>query len=279
MQKQRYEAGILQQRLRRQVGRAIDDYAMIADGDKVMVCVSGGKDSHGLLDILCRLQRAAPLRFDLIAVLMDQGQPGFCADAVRAHFESLPVSYRIERQDTYRIVKRVIPEGKTTCGLCSRLRRGVLYRVAGEVGATKIALGHHADDIMETLLLNLFYGGSLKAMPPRLTSADGRHTVIRPLAYCREKDLAAYARNLDFPIIPCNLCGSSGGGARRQVKQLLAEWERKYPGRVNSIFSALTTVVPSHLLDRALFDFTQAAPPAAASDLPVENGEHHVVLG
>lgn len=258
LRKQRHEAGILQQRLRRQVGQAIDDYSMIGEGDRVMVCTSGGKDSHALLDILCRLRQSAPVHFDVFAVLMDQGQPGFCAAEVEAHFQSMGVEYRIVRQDTYAIVKRVIPEGKTTCGLCSRLRRGVLYRIADEEGADKIALGHHADDIMETLFLNLFHAGALKAMPPRLTSDDGRHTVIRPLAYCRERDLAAYAKNLDFPIIPCNLCGSTGGGARRQVKQLLNAWEREHPGRINSIFSALANVAPSHLLDRALFDFACA---------------------
>lgn len=278
--KQRYEAGILQQRLRRQVGRAIDDYAMVADGDRVMVCVSGGKDSLGLLDILCRLQKSAPARFELVAVLMDQGQPGFSEQAVEAHFQSLGVAYRIVRQDTYSIVKRVVPEGKTTCGLCSRLRRGVLYRIADEEGADKIALGHHADDIMETLLLNLFHGGAMKAMPPRLLSDDGRHVVIRPLAYARERDLAAYAGNMGFPIIPCNLCGATGGGARRQVKQLLADWERAHPGRINSIFSALANVVPSHLMDRQLFDFARlpgATAGAGASAFTPQGEQSYVV--
>ena len=258
--KQRHEAGILQQRLRRQVGQAIQAYNMIEEGDRVMVCLSGGKDSHGLLDILHRLQQSAPIRFEIFAVLMDQGHPGFSATEVENYLQTVGIPYRIEYQDTYSIVKRVIPEGKTTCGLCSRLRRGVLYRIAAEEGADKIALGHHADDIIETLLLNLFYGGSLKAMPPRLVSDDGQHIVIRPLAYCRERDLAQYAKNLNFPIIPCNLCGSTGGGARQQTKQLLSDWENQYPGRVNSIFSALSNVVPSHLLDAELFNFTRSAP-------------------
>ena len=273
--KQRYEAGILQQRLRRQAGQAIADYAMIAEGDRVMVCVSGGKDSHGLLDILCRLRAAAPVHFTLVAVLIDQGQPGFFAGDVLRHFRALPVEYRLVRQDTYSVVKRVVPAGKTTCGLCSRLRRGVLYRIAKEERADKIALGHHADDIMETLFLNLFHGGTLKAMPPKLRSDDGRHTVIRPLAYCRERDLAAYADHRQFPIIPCNLCGAAGGGARRQTKQLLATWEREHPGRINSIFSALANVAPSHLLDRRLFDFAQPSTPAA---LFTKQGEQSYVV-
>ena len=272
--KRRYEAGVLQQRLRRQVGRAIDDYAMVAPGDRIMVCTSGGKDSHALLDILCQLRRAAPVPFDLFAVLMDQGQPGFRPAEVEAHFQAMGVEYRIVRQDTYAIVKRNIPAGKTACGLCSRLRRGVLYRIAAEEGADKIALGHHADDIMETLLLNLFYGGKLKAMPPRLRSDDDRHTVIRPLAYCRERDLAAYAAHRRFPIIPCNLCGAEGGGARRQVKQLLHHWERAHPGRINSIFSALADVVPSHLMDRTLFDFVSPPAPAPAAYAQQEGKPH-----
>ena len=259
--KQRHEAGILQQRLRRAVGSAIDDFNMIADGDRVMVCVSGGKDSHAMLDILLQLQRAAPTSFDLIAVLLDQGQPGFSSAAVEEHFRQIKAQYRIVRQNTYAVVRRVVPEGKTTCGLCSRLRRGVLYRIADEEGADKIALGHHADDVMETLFLNLFHGGVMKTMPPRLMSDDCRHTVIRPLAYCRERDLAAYAANRAFPIIPCNLCGAVGGGARQQVKQMLRRWEREYPGRIESIFAAIGNVIPSHLLDRRLFDFTAVTPP------------------
>lgn len=257
--KQRYEAGILQQRLRRQVGQAIGDYAMLTEGDRVMVCVSGGKDSHALLELLRRLQPAAPIRFELLAVLIDQGQPGFCAKDITRYFKNAGVNFRLVQENTYSIVTRVVPAGKTTCALCSRLRRGVLYRVAAEEGATKIALGHHADDIIETLFLNMFYGGALKAMPPLLRSDDGRHVVIRPLAYCRERDLAAYAAHWRFPIIPCNLCGADGGGARRQIKKLLADWERAAPGRINNIFSALANVAPSHLLDRALFDFEGAA--------------------
>ena len=253
--KQRYESGILQQRLRRAVGRAIDDYNMIGAGDKVMVCVSGGKDSHGLLDILLRLREVAPFSFDLFAVLMDQGHPGFSVAAIKAHFESLNIPYIIPHQDTYSVVKRVIPAGKTQCGLCSRLRRGLLYRVAEKEGATKIALGHHADDIVETLFLNMFHGGALKAMPPRLTSRDGKHTVIRPLAYCRERDLAAYAKDRGFPIIPCNLCGADGGGARQKIKAMLQGWENDHPGRLNSIFSAISNVAPSHLMDKRLFNF------------------------
>lgn len=262
--KQRHEAGILQQRLRRAVARACGDYDMLAEGDRVMVCVSGGKDSHGMLDILCRLRAAAPFSFDLFAVLMDQGHPGFSSDAVEAHFRANEVPYKIVRQDTYRVVKRVIPEGKTACGLCSRLRRGVLYRVAEEEGATKIALGHHADDIVETLFLNMFHGGALKAMPPRLTTRDGRHTVIRPLAYCRERDLAAYATNRNFPIIPCNLCGATNS-ERKRVKEMLNGWEREHPGRLNSIFAALANVAPSHLMDRNLFNFGNFAATATAA--------------
>lgn len=277
LRKQRHEAGLLQQRLRRQVGRAIDDYAMIAAGERIMVCTSGGKDSHALLDILCRLRQAAPVPFELFAVLIDQGHPGFCAAAVEAYFQSIQVPYRIERQDTYAVVKRNIPTGKTACGLCSRLRRGILYRIAREEGADKIALGHHADDIMETLLLNMFYGGKLKGMPPRLLSDDAQHTVIRPLAYCRERDLAAYAENLNFPIIPCNLCGAEGGGARQQVKQLLHQWERAHPGRINNIFSALSNVVPSHLMDPTLFDFTSPLPSAPQAALARQEGQHYVV--
>lgn len=270
--KKRFEAGMLQQRLRRAVGEAIANFGMIAAGDKVMVCVSGGKDSHAMLDILSQLRQASPTPFELLAVLLDQGQPGFSAAAVEAHFRGMGVPYRIIRQNTYAVVKRVVAKGKTTCGLCSRLRRGVLYRVAAEEGADKIALGHHADDIMETLFLNLFHGGVMKAMPPRLTSDDGNHIVIRPLAYCRERDLAAYAQNRAFPIIPCNLCGAVGGGARVHVKQLLRTWERDHPGRINSIFAALGNVAASHLMDRQLFDFV-----AAKVEEPPETVEHVTV--
>ncbi len=253
--KAEFEANKLKKRLRRQVGEAIGDFGLIAPGDRVMVCLSGGKDSYALLDILCSLQGRAPLRFDIVAVNLDQKQPGFPADVLPRYLEGLGVEYRIAEQDTYSVVKRVIPEGGTMCSLCSRLRRGVLYRVAGELGATKIALGHHRDDILATFFLNLFFGGKLKTMPPKLVSDDGRNVVIRPLAYVRERDLARYADLMRFPIIPCNLCGSQEHLQRRQVSAMLREWERKFPGRIESICNALATVTPSHLMDRSLFDF------------------------
>jgi tRNA 2-thiocytidine biosynthesis protein TtcA len=250
-----YELGKLAKRLRRQVGEAIADFNMIEEGDKVMVCLSGGKDSHALLDLLIGLKTKAPVRFDLIAVNLDQKQPGFPAEVLPEYLKSRGVEFRIEEQDTYSVVKRVIPEGQTMCSLCSRLRRGVLYRVAGELGATKIALGHHRDDILATFFLNLFNGGQLKAMPAKLVSDDGRHVVIRPLAYVAEDDLAAYAEAKRFPIIPCTLCGSQDNLQRRQIGEMLREWERRHPGRIESISRALTEVRPSHLLDRKLFDF------------------------
>jgi len=250
-----YEAGKLAKRLRRQVGEAIADFGMIEAGDKVMVCLSGGKDSHALLDVLLGLKDKSPVRFDLIAVNLDQKQPGFPAEVLPKYLESRGVPFRIVEQDTYSVVKRVVPEGKTMCSLCSRLRRGVLYRVAGELGATKIALGHHRDDILATFFLNLFHGGKLKAMPPKLRSDDGRHVVIRPLAYVGEKDLIRYAEERAFPIIPCTLCGSQDDLQRKVVGQMIDEWERRYPGRIDSIVRALSNVAPSHLLDRALFDF------------------------
>jgi len=253
--KQRFEAGKLEKRLCRLVGEAIGDYDMIRAGDRVMVCLSGGKDSYGLLDVLLRLHERAPLSFELIAVNLDQRHPGYPEHVLPDYLSSLGIPFRIEMQDTYSVVKRVIPEGGTMCGLCSRLRRGVLYRVAREVGATKIALGHHRDDILETFFLNLFFGGRMKAMSPKLQSDDGRHVVIRPLAYVAESDLEAYAQVRKFPIIPCDLCGSQPMLQRKQVKEMLREWERRHPGRIDSMFRALSNLVPSHLMDRKLFDF------------------------
>ncbi|MDI3384126.1 tRNA 2-thiocytidine(32) synthetase TtcA [Xenophilus aerolatus] len=245
----------LEKRLCREVGRAIGDYNMIEEGDKVMVCVSGGKDSYGLLDILLKLQARAPIRFELIAVNLDQKQPGFPEEVLPTYLKQLGVPFHIEEQDTYSIVKRVIPEGKTTCGLCSRLRRGILYRVADEVGATKVALGHHRDDMLQTFFLNMFFAAKLKSMPPKLVSDDGRHVVIRPLAYVAEKDLIRWAQHRQFPIIPCTLCGSQENLQRKQVGEMLREWEKKFPGRIENMFSALQNVAPSHLLDGTLHDF------------------------
>lgn len=245
----------LEKRLCREVGRAIVDYNMIEEGDKVMVCVSGGKDSYGLLDILLKLKARAPIHFDIVAVNLDQKQPGFPEDVLPGYLTALGVPFHIEEQDTYSIVKRVIPEGKTTCGLCSRLRRGILYRVADELGATKVALGHHRDDMLQTFFLNMFFAAKLKSMPPKLVSDDGKHIVIRPLAYVAEKDLVRWAQHRAFPIIPCTLCGSQENLQRKQVGEMLREWERKFPGRVENMFSALQNVVPSHLLDGTSFDF------------------------
>ena len=252
-----YEENKLAKKLCRLVGQAIGDFNMIEDGDKVMVCVSGGKDSYAMLDILLKLRTRAPIHFDIVAVNLDQKQPGFPEEILPNYLRNLEVPFHIEEQDTYSIVKRVVPEGKTTCGLCSRLRRGILYRVADELGATKIALGHHREDILETLLLNMFYGGKIKAMPPKLKSDDGKHIVIRPLAYVPEKNLEAYAIQENFPIIPCNLCGSQTNLQRVAMKDLLKSWEKSHPGRVESIFKSLTQVAPSHLLDSTLFDFQQ----------------------
>ena len=246
----------LQTRLCRLAGQAIADYSMIEGGDKVMVCLSGGKDSYGLLDVLLALQQRALIRFELVAVNLDQKQPGFPAHVLPDYLTRLGLPFHIETRDTYSIVKRLIPEGQTTCSLCSRLRRGHLYRVAAELGATKIALGHHRDDILETLFLNLFYTGKLKAMPPKLRSKDGRHLVIRPLAYGKEEDLARYAELREFPIIPCDLCGSQDNLKRKEVKAMLRDWERRMPGCTDSIFAALSNVAPSLLLDRTLFDFS-----------------------
>src|SRR3954471_13182848 len=251
-----YEAGKLAKRLRRQVGAAIADFGMIEEGDRVMVCLSGGKDSHALLDVLLSLKEKSPVKFDLIAVNLDQKQPGFPAQVLPEYLKGRDVPFHIVEQDTYSVVKRVIPEGKTMCSLCSRLRRGALYRVAAELGATKIALGHHRDDILATFFLNLFHGGQLKAMPAKLRSDDARHVVIRPLAYVAEADLSVYAGQKGFPIIPCNLCGAQENLQRKVVGQMLAEWERGHPGRIESILRALTEVRPSHLLDKKLYDFS-----------------------
>ncbi|MGN6581512.1 MAG: tRNA 2-thiocytidine(32) synthetase TtcA [Bordetella sp.] len=267
--KAKREGDKLSKRLAREVTRAISDYSMIEAGDRVMVCLSGGKDSYGMLDILMALQKRAPFPFELIAVNLDQKQPGFPDDVLPAYLTELGVPFHIETQDTYSIVTRVIPEGKTMCSLCSRLRRGILYRVAGELGATKIALGHHRDDILGTFFLNLFYGGKMKGMPPKLISDDGRHTVIRPLAYVPESDLIAYAQLKRFPIIPCNLCGSQENLKRKEVSRMLNEWDRKHPGRAWNIFNSLSRVVPSHLMDRELFDFAGLKP----TGLPDANGD------
>ena len=267
--RQEFEGNKLRKRLRRQVGEAINDFAMIEAGDKVMVCMSGGKDSYGLLDVMLSLQRRAPIHFDIVAVNLDQKQPDFPADVLPSYLAGLGVPFHIEEQDTYSVVKRVIPEGGTMCSLCSRLRRGVLYRVATELGATKIALGHHRDDILATFFLNLFFAAKLKTMPPKLVSDDGRHVVIRPLAYVRERDLARYAEAMAFPIIPCNLCGSQEHLQRKQVGAMLREWEKQHPGRVETVFNALSNVVTTHLLDRTLQDFAAVR----ASGAPLVDGD------
>lgn len=253
--KQAYSLNKLQKRLRRLAGQAVGDFNMIEEGDRVMVCLSGGKDSYTLLDVLQHLQRVAPIKFDVFAINLDQKQPGFPEHILPEYLDTLGIEYKIVEEDTYSIVKDKIPEGKTTCSLCSRLRRGILYRTAKEMGATKIALGHHRDDMIETMFLNMFYGGKLKGMPPKLMSDDGQHMVIRPLAYCKEADIAQYAQSQAFPIIPCNLCGSQENLQRKHVKAMLNEWNNSHPGRVESIFTAMQNVVPSHLADHALFDF------------------------
>jgi tRNA 2-thiocytidine biosynthesis protein TtcA len=252
-----YENNKLHKRLCRQVGQAIGDFNMIEEGDKVMVCLSGGKDSYALLDILMTLRERAPINFEIIAVNLDQKQPNFPADILPAYLDKLGIPYHIENQDTYSIVKRLIPEGKTTCSLCSRLRRGILYRVADELGATKIALGHHRDDILETFFLNMFFGGKLKGMPAKLQSDDGKHIVIRPMAYVKEADSERYAQVKKFPIIPCDLCGSQENLQRKQIKNLMREWDKQHPGRVDNIFASLSTVIPSHLMDKNLFNFSE----------------------
>jgi tRNA 2-thiocytidine biosynthesis protein TtcA len=262
-----FEANKLSKRLHRQVGQAITDFNMIEAGDKVMVCLSGGKDSYALLDILIGLQRRAPVRFELVAVNLDQKQPGFPAHVLPEYLSKTGVPFHIENQDTYSIVKRLIPEGQTMCSLCSRLRRGILYRVAGELGATKIALGHHRDDIVVTLLMNMFFGGRLKGMPPKLVSDDGRHVVIRPLAYVAETDLERWAGVRQFPIIPCTLCGSQDNLQRAQIKAMVREWEKRYPGRSDNMLHAMGHVVGSHLLDRNLHPFTSLQPSGIADPM------------
>lgn len=253
--KQRIEFNKLNKRLRRHVGQAIADFNMIEEGDKIMVCLSGGKDSYAMLSLLMALQKTAPVNFELVAVNMDQKQPGYPEHILPNYLDDVGVPYYIVEKDTYSIVKSVIPEGKTTCGLCSRLRRGTLYGFAEEIGATKIALGHHKDDIVETLFLNLFYGGRLKAMPPKLLADDQRNIIIRPMAYCRESDIEKFADVKQFPIIPCNLCGSQENLQRQNIKMMLSDWDNKFPGRTETIFGALTRVSPSHLADTTLFDF------------------------
>lgn len=263
------ETDKLQTRLCRLVGQAISDYRLIEDGDKVMVCLSGGKDSYALLDVLLSLKAHAPVHFEVMAFNLDQKHPGYPGHVLPDYLSALGVPFRIVEQDTYSVVKRLIPEGGTMCSLCSRMRRGAIYRVAKELGATKVALGHHRDDILETFFLNLFYGGKLKAMPPKLTSDDGQHVVIRPLAYVSESDLARYAEARKFPIVPCDLCGSQDNLQRKQVKLLLKEWEKQSPGRVESMFRALQNVAPSHLADRNLFDFAAVR----TQEMPFEGGD------
>lgn len=253
--KETLEYNKLQKRLRRNMGNAIIDYNMIEEGDVVMACISGGKDSFAMLDILLNLQKAAPIKFDVVAVNLDQKQPGFPEHILPEYFQSLNIPYYIVDKDTYSVVKEKVEEGKTTCGLCSRLRRGTLYSFAETIGATKIALGHHLDDIVETLFLNMFHGSRLKAMPPKLRSDDGRNVVIRPLAYCREKDLIKYAEHKQFPIIPCNLCGSQENLQRQSIKAMLIDWDKKTPGRVDAIFKSIQNISPSQLADKNLFDF------------------------
>ncbi|RUO34970.1 tRNA 2-thiocytidine(32) synthetase TtcA [Aliidiomarina soli] len=279
--KQQYSMNKLEKRIRRLTGQAIGDFRMIEDGDKVMVCLSGGKDSYTLLSVLMYLKKVAPIHFDIVAVNLDQKQPGFPEHVLPAYLDTLAIDYKIVEEDTYSIVKDKIPAGKTTCSLCSRLRRGILYRTAAELGATKIALGHHRDDMLETLFLNMFHGGTLKSMPPKLASDNGEHVVIRPLAYVKEKDIERYAQAQGYPIIPCNLCGSQENLQRKQIKELLRDWDRKFPGRIESMFTAMQNVVPSHLADKALFDFASVSATGeqtvngdTAFDAPTVPGSH-----
>lgn len=275
-QKEIYNLNKLQKRLRRNVGEAISDYNMIEEGDRIMVCLSGGKDSYTMLEILRNLQQSAPINFSLIAVNLDQKQPGFPEHILPQYLESIGVEYKIVEENTYSIVKDKIPEGKTTCSLCSRLRRGILYRTATELGATKIALGHHRDDILQTLFLNMFYGGKMKGMPPKLMSDDGKHIVIRPLAYCREKDIERFATAREYPIIPCNLCGSQPNLQRQVIGDMLRDWDKRYPGRIETMFSAMQNVVPSHMCDTELFDFvgiTHGAEVVDGGDLAFDREE------
>ena len=269
LKKEAFERNKLSKRLHREVGQAIADFNMIEDGDKVMVCMSGGKDSYAMLDVLMNLQKRAPIKFEIVAVNLDQKQPGFPEHVLPQYLAGLGVPFHIENQDTYSIVKKLVPEGKTLCSLCSRLRRGILYRVAGELGATKIALGHHRDDMVVTLLMNMFFGSRLKGMPPKLVSDDGRHVVIRPLAYVAESDLVRWAQHRQFPIIPCSLCGSQDNLQRVQVKKMIHEWERQYPGRIDNMLTAMGKVVPSHLMDRKLHPFTSLQ----ASGVPDAQGD------
>ena len=280
--KQRYSINKLEKRIRRLTGQAVGDFNMIEDGDKIMVCLSGGKDSYTLLDTLLYLQRVAPIKFSLVAVNLDQKQPGFPEHVLPAYLEGLGVDYTIVEENTYAIVKDKIPAGKTTCSLCSRLRRGILYRTAKSLGATKIALGHHRDDMLETLFLNMFHGGALKSMPPKLRSDNGEHVVIRPLAYVREKDIQRYAEVRGYPIIPCNLCGSQENLQRKQIKDMLRQWDRQFPGRIESMFKAMTNVVPSHLADTQLFDFKALGQQIGEGDLAFDTqplpGSHSFVM-
>lgn len=278
--KQKLELNKLQKRLRRHVGQAIAQYNMIEEGDKIMVCLSGGKDSYAMLDILLNLQKNAPVNFELVAVNMDQKQPGFPDEILPNYLESLGVPYYIVTKDTYSVVKAVVPEGRTTCGLCSRLRRGTLYGFAEEIGATKVALGHHKDDIVETLFLNMFYGGRLKAMPPKLLADNQRNIIIRPLAFCREADIAQYAEYKQFPIIPCNLCGSQENLQRQNIKQMLNQWDKEFPGRTETIFSAISKVSPSQLADTNIFDFINLSIDRSAPvTFESEYGDNKEVVG